>query len=146
MDLTYKIVRRLLRDDDVAFSRNRNFEAYQDARVQRALRLYRHLRSLERDLLRLESGDEVRLEAVEREGDEVTVRLEFLERKGKRISYLNAREWGLLLESKRVCDILARLLEHSTPAVRRALGQEQAGAPGTGNEDELNNDASEEVM
>ena len=93
MDLTYRIVRRLLRDDDVQFSRNKNFEAYEDPQVKRAMRLYRHLRSLEEDLLRLADPDKMHLEAVEREEGRVTVRLVFVEQKGRRISYLKPREW-----------------------------------------------------
>lgn len=140
MDLTFKIVRRLLRDDDVAFSRNRNFEAYQDPRVKRALRLYRHLRSLERDLLRLGQPDQVRLEAVEREGEQVVVRLEFMEQRGKRVSYLSAQEWGLLLESERVCAILSDLLEKAPAAVRRALGREYIERPDQAEADAATNE------
>lgn len=121
MDLTYRIVRRLLRDDDVQFSRNRNFEAYEDPQVKRAMRLYRHLQSLEDDLLGLEDPRSVRLEAVERDGGRVTVRLVFAEQKGRRISYLKPREWELLLENERVCDILSGLLEEADEETRKTL-------------------------
>lgn len=121
MDLIHRIVRRLLRDDDVSFSRNRNYEAYEDPQVQRALRLYRHLRSLEEDLLRLADGAEARLEAVEQEGDQVVVRLVFRERKGRRVSYLQPKEWHLLLENQRVYDILRELLEQADPRTRQLL-------------------------
>ena len=121
MDLTYRILRRLLRDDDVGFSRNRNFEAYEDPRVKRAMRLYRHLRSLEADLLELDDPQKVSLEAVERQQDQVTVRLVFAEQKGRRISYLAPREWELLLESQEVCDILRTLIERACPKTRRLL-------------------------
>lgn len=121
MDLTYRIVRRLLRDDDVQFSRNRNFEAYQDPQVKRALRLYRHLRSLESDLLALENPDTAELEAVRREEKQVTVRLVFEESKGRRISYLQPREWQLLLENKRVCDILRTLMNRADEETQRVL-------------------------
>lgn len=121
MDLTYRIVRRLLRDDDVQFSRNRNFEAYEDPQVKRALRLYRHLRSLEADLLGLDDPGEVSLEAVERDQEQVTVRLVFQESQGRRISYLKPREWQLLLENKRVSDILRELMQRADPQTRSAL-------------------------
>ncbi len=121
MDLTYRIVRRLLRDDDVQFSRNRNFEAYEDPQVKRAMRLYRHLRSLEEDLLALGEGDKVDLETVERREDQVTVKLVFSEQKGRRISYLDPREWELLLENERVSGILRGLMERADVATREVL-------------------------
>ena len=124
MDLTYRIVRRLLRDDDVQFSRNRNFEAYEDRRVKRAMRLYRHLRSLEEDLLRLEGEEGVHLEAVEQEGEEVTVRLTFDERQGRRISYLKEREWRLLLENEEILVILRALMEQADQRTREVLERE----------------------
>ena len=126
MDLTHRIVRRLLRDDDVQFSRNKNFEAYEDPQVKRAMRLYRHLQSLEDDLLDLDESERARLEAVERREDQVTVRLVFAEKKGRRISYLKPREWELLLENERVSDILRQLLEDADPETRQVLRRDLA--------------------
>lgn len=110
MDLTHKIVRRLLRDDDVEFSRNKNFDAYEDPMVKRALRIYRHLRSVEDDLLAAEGGD-VTLEAVEREDEQVVVRLSYPAGNARRDSFVTEEEWELLLESERVSGILNRLLD-----------------------------------
>lgn len=121
MDLTYRIVRRLLRDDDVQFSRNRNYEAYEDPQVKRAMRLYRHLRSLEEDLLALGEDESVDLETVERTEDKVTVKLVFSEQKGRRISYLKPREWELLLENERIYGILQKLVNEADPGTRKAL-------------------------
>ncbi len=121
MDLTHQIVRRLLRDDEVQFSRNRNFEAYEDPQVQRAMRIYRHLQSLEDDLLGLESDGRVSLEAVERDEEEVAVRLIFEEAKGRRISYLKAKEWELLLESAKVSRILEGVLDDVDGETRELL-------------------------
>lgn len=109
MDLTHKIVRRLLRDDDVEFSRNKNFDAYEDPMVKRALRIYRHLRSVEEDLLAAENGD-VTLEAVEREDEQVVVRLSYPAGNARRASFVTEEEWQLLLESDRINKILTRLL------------------------------------
>lgn len=125
MDLTYRIVRRLLRDDEVQFSRNKNFEAYEDPKVQRAMRLYRHLQSLEDDLLELDDPEGVQLEAVERSEDEVTVRLIFADRSGRRISYLKPREWELLLENDRVSELLRDLIDRADPATRRLLEEDE---------------------
>lgn len=119
MDLTFKIVRRLLRDDEVGFSRNQNFEAYEDPKVKRAVRIYRHLSSVEDDLLDL--GGAVDLEAVERNEGQVVIKLSFAEGSGRRVSFLTPREWGLLLENERVTDILAELMADATESTRGML-------------------------
>ncbi len=124
MDLTYRIVRRLLRDDDVQFSRNRNFEAYEDPKVQRAMRLYRLLRSLEEDLLALQDRRAVQLEAVERDESQVTVKLTFGEGNGRRVTYLEPQEWELLLENERVSDILRGSMDRADAETRRRLTED----------------------
>ncbi len=129
MDLTYRIVRRLLREDEVGFSRNRHFEAYEDRAVQRAVRLYRHLRSLEKDLLRLEDPQEAKLVALVEDEEEVTVRLVFAEEESRRTSYLSRKEWQLLLENERVSAILHDLLEQADPSTRRALSLDSSLEP-----------------
>lgn len=121
MNLTHKIVRRLLRDDDVDFSRNKNFAAYEDPRVKRAVRIYRHLQSVEEDLLAVEPQGSVELEAIEREEGRVVVRLSFADRGGRRISYLTPSEWALLLENDRVTDMLRRLLERASKETREMI-------------------------
>ena len=139
MDLTFKIVRRLLRDDDVSFSRNQNFEAYEDPKVKRAVRIYRHLSSVEDDLLELEPGGGVELEAVERDEGRVVVKLSFAEGGGQRVSFLTPQEWELLLENDRVTDILERLMERAStettellretlPAVENEASESSSGA------------------
>ncbi len=121
MDLTHKIVRRLLRDDEVGFSRNQNFEAYEDPRVKRAVRIFRHLRSVEQDLLDVEPGGAVELDAVERDAGKIVVRLVFADGGGRRVSYLSSSEWALLLENDRVTDILRGLLDHATTETRETI-------------------------
>ena len=123
MDLTHKIVRRLLRDDEVEFSRNKNFEAYEDPRVKRALRIYRHLLSVEADLLEAGPDGGVELEAVERNKGRVVVRLTFADGRGRRISYVSPREWSLLLESQRVSEILEQLTGDAPEGTQTTLNQ-----------------------
>jgi len=123
MDLLYKIVRRLLRDDDVDFSRNRNYEAYDDPMVRRAVRIYRHLRSVEKDLLAAEDGD-VELTALERSGSRIVVRLALESGDGRRESFLEQREWDMLLESDRVSGILHRLLDDAPRETQKILVEE----------------------
>lgn len=121
MDLTHKIVRRLLRDDEVGFSRNQNFEAYEDPRVKRAMRIFRHLRSVEEDLLEVEPGGEVELDAIEREEGRVAVRLVFGDGRAHRVSFLTPSEWELLLENDRVTNILRGLLDRATKEARETI-------------------------
>lgn len=125
MDLTHKIVRRLLRDDDVSFSRNKNFEAHEDAMVKRAVRIYRHLRSIEDDLLAAESGA-VELEAVHLDDPQVTVRLSYPSSGAQRESFLTAQEWDLLLESDRVAETLRRLLDEASTETQNRLASSVA--------------------
>lgn len=124
MDLTFKIVRRLLRDDEVGFSRNQNFEAYEDPKVKRAVRIYRHLSSVEDDLL--EIGGDVELEAVEREEGRLIIKLSFAGGSGRRVSFLTPREWELLLENDRVTDILKNLMDEA-PEPTQAMLREVLG-------------------
>ena len=117
MKLTYQIVRRLLRDKDAKLSRNRNFAAYEDPTVQHAARIFRHLRSVEQDLLRLEPG-QVRLSGARREGEMLELELELDDGKVRRTSVLSAVEWGLLLENSAVSERLEQLLAELAEDVR----------------------------
>ena len=123
MDLTYRIVRRLFRDDEVGFSRNKNFDAYEDPTVERAVRIYHHLESIEEDLLELAPGGEVILEAVDRqeEEDRLVVKLTFGDRDARRVSYLSRKDWRLLLENDRLSALLQELLEEADEQTRRVV-------------------------
>lgn len=124
MDLTYRIVRRLFRDDEVGFSRNKNFDAYEDPTVERAVRIYHHLESIEEDLLELAPGGDVILEAVDEEDeDRLVVKLTFGDRDARRVSYLSRKDWRLLLENDRVSAILEDLLEEADEQTRRVVRQ-----------------------
>jgi hypothetical protein len=126
MDLTYKIVRRLLRDNDVEFSRNKNFDAYDDPTVQRAVRIYRHLYSVEEDLLELGPGGDAVLDEVDRmrepdREDRFVLQLTFADSETRRVCYLSPRDWALLLESDRVSSVLRELLDEADPQTRANL-------------------------
>lgn len=120
MNLVHKIVRRLLRDDDVNFSRNKNYEAYEDAKVKRALRIFRHLRSVEDDILAANEGS-VELRAVEQEDGRVVVRLHYPAANGERTSFMTVSEWKLLLESDRITDTLRVLLDDAPTATQDTI-------------------------
>jgi len=84
-----RVVRRLR--DEPGFSRNRHFLAFSSPEGRRALRIHRHLRSIERDL----SGGSVA--SVARGGDRVELTLS--SRRGKRTAFLSAREFRILCTS-----------------------------------------------
>jgi hypothetical protein len=85
--------------DDPRFSRNRHFLALSSPEGRRALRIHRHLRSLEQDLA---AGTSL---TVAHEAERV--RLELRGKRGSRVSWLTRSEFRLLCDS---------------PTVRAALG------------------------
>ena len=97
VDFVTQAVRRLRADP--GFSRNRFYLALSSPEGRRALRIHRHLRSLERDLA---AGQ---VPSVAREAERV--RLTLRGRRGERTAWLTSAEFRLL------CD---------APAVRAALG------------------------
>jgi hypothetical protein len=104
------VTRALLRlREDAGFSRNRHFLALSSPEGQRALRIHRHLRSLERDLAAGWAA------TVSRERERV--RLTLRGKRASRTSYLSRGEFRLLCTS---------------PAVRAALGPEAIDAQPSG--------------
>jgi len=97
VDFVTQAVRRLR--EDPGFSRNRFYLALSSPEGRRALRIHRHLRSLERDLLAGHAA------TVAREAERV--RLTLRGRRTERTAWLTRAEFRLL------CD---------APAVRTALG------------------------
>jgi hypothetical protein len=85
--------------EDPGFSRNRYYLALSSPEGRRALRIHRHLRSLERDLAAASAA------TVAREAERI--RLELRGKRGSRIAWLSRDEFRLLCGS---------------PAVRAALG------------------------
>src|SRR5512136_1910316 len=102
-DFVERAVRRLR--EDRGFSRNRHFLALSSPEGQRALRIHRHLRSLERDI---GAGRPAR---VERRDARFTITVGVLG--GTRVAWLTAAEFRLLCTS---------------PIVRAALGDACAAA------------------
>ena len=122
MESIYELVRAFLREGEAAFSRNKNFEAYRDERVQRAVRIFRHLRSVREDLLSVGEG-EVRLEGIDDNGDgSVSVRLTWEGAQTRRTSVLSELEWHLLMEDERLTNVLGGLIATLTPLDRERLG------------------------
>jgi len=101
MDFVERAVLRLR--EQPGFSRNRHFQAFSSPEGRRALRIHRHLRSLEQAV-----GAGTAVE-VERDGDRV--RLVLTGARYRRVSWLSAGEFRLLCTS---------------PLVRAALGDAAA--------------------
>jgi hypothetical protein len=103
-----KLASRLLAEDrdgaEPPLSRNRHYEVFADEQGKGALRLYRRLRSLVKDILRSEAHhSRARAGVVVRRGDKndpLPIRLEIpLAGRGVRTAYLNEDELHLLLEN-----------------------------------------------
>ena len=88
-DFVARVVRRLRQEP--GFSRNRHFMAFSSAEGKRALRIHRHLRSIEHDLSRGSSA------TIEREGDRV--RLTLRSRSTLRTAWLTEDEYRILCTS-----------------------------------------------
>jgi hypothetical protein len=105
-----KLASRLLAEDrdgtESPLSRNRHYEVFADEQGKGALRLYRRLRSLVRDILHSEShGARTPAVVLHRGGedDPLPIRLEIpLVGRGVRTAYLNEDELHLLLENPSV--------------------------------------------
>jgi hypothetical protein len=96
-----RLTSRLLergREGDRSLSRNRHFEVFRDAPGKQALRLYRHLRSIEHDLLQV-PGAAVAVHRLDPEGTRVQLRIDLPGGGGTRSTYLSADEFDLLLTS-----------------------------------------------
>ncbi len=123
MELTYQIVRRLFRDGDTELSRNKNFSAYEDPMVRRARRIWRHLASVEQDLLQLDDPTHAQLADLSYEEDgAVRISLVLEEGRATRRSALTLQDWQLLLENEAVRQTLDALIERADPEIAEVLG------------------------
>jgi hypothetical protein len=103
-DFVLRAVERLR--DDPGFSRNRYFLALSSPEGRRALRIHRHLRSLERDLTAGAAA------TVAREAERI--RLTLRGKRGSRVAWLSRAEFRILC---------------GNPGVRAALGVDGAREP-----------------
>lgn len=127
--LLYKMVERMLLHPN-SFSRNKNFEAFEEPRLRKATRIVRHLRSIQRDLKTHGARAEVAVTPPEalpaRPADpddpsRVQVRLTIAHLKSRREAYLSPEELRLLC----LDDEVARLLQGAVadlPAADPARG------------------------
>lgn len=98
MDFVERAVLRLR--ERPGFSRNRHFQAFSSPEGKRALRIHRHLRSLERAML---EGAGV---TVEREGERV--RLTLTGARFRRVAFLSSSELRLLCRNPEARAALSR--------------------------------------
>lgn len=112
--LLYKIVRRLWRQEHINFSRNRNYEAYDDATVQRAMRIARHLKSVEQDILKVIHTPLATLNVTQDEEGMVHFMMDF-QQQGRRHSILNDTEWRMLLEHEQIAQFVSSLKDINLP-------------------------------
>ena len=117
-DFVGRVVQRLR--EEPGFSRNRHFLAFSSPEGRRALRIHRHLRSIERDLSR---GDEAR---VDREAERVCLTLR--SRRGTRVAFLSLDEFRMLCTSPLVRAALPGVATAPDPRAARP-----ATAPARGN-------------
>ena len=107
-DLLYKAVERILMEGET-FSRNKNFDAFEDKRMKRALKIVKHLRSLRADLVKYGVDGAVTLAEVQEPSGGVSIELSITHLSGRRLSYLNQDELRLLRLESGVSAILDRL-------------------------------------
>ncbi len=82
---------------DTPFSRNRNYEAYNDARFKSAIALYRRLRALLSDLERARADGSRLVVVEETHAGRASVRLEIAGPRGRRTSWLERPAWEVLM-------------------------------------------------
>lgn len=91
----YDIVRDFFRDGPPA-SRNVAFEAYQDPRFARAVRIYNYLVSVRDQVAELlGEGDDVNVEITE-SADQVVLQVRYQRGQIRRTAFLKPEEWALL--------------------------------------------------
>jgi hypothetical protein len=94
------------------FSRNRNFEAFDDPRFKRAIALYRRLRALVRDLEKVKDDDGGRLVVVEEQrAGRPSVRLDLSGARAKRSAWLDRAAYDVLLKHPAAKSAVDALLE-----------------------------------
>lgn len=97
-ELVYGLVREFLQGAPPA-SRNQAFEAYEDPRFARAVRIYQFLASVKDDLEALRArGAAVKVSVLD-EGARVALVLAYETERICRTAYLSPEEWALLSEA-----------------------------------------------
>lgn len=109
--LALRLLRRL-RDPGNPLSRNRHHETFESPEGRAALRAHRQLRSLERDLDRLEHPEALQLCW---ESNRVRITIEQPGLRLKREAVLEPQAFSLLMRSTRFGPLLRRVAERDAP-------------------------------
>lgn len=105
-DLMYRMVARMLTERG-SLSRNKNFEAFNEPRLKRAVQIARHLRSLQDDVVRQGPSGAISLSF---KGDQACLRITHPNIKLNRIAYLNRHELRLLCLHPEARAVIASLM------------------------------------
>lgn len=105
-DAVYGLVREFLRYGPPA-SRNQAFEAYQDPRFSRAVRIYQFLASVRSDLEELGARGVPFDVALVEDGARLALTIRYDKDQLRRVAYLRREEWALLRDDP----VMARLLD-----------------------------------
>ncbi len=110
---TKRLVEMLVRanrgdGEEQPLTRNRHFHTFETAEGRRALRVSRHLRSLEQELIaQLAQGNRPRI-SCRRNGKEiVSVEVEYRAVRGRRTAYLTREEFEILMGNKMLQGVLS---------------------------------------
>jgi hypothetical protein len=101
---------------EVAFSRNRNFHAFDDPRFREALVVTRRLRGLLHDLERLAAHEGTLTVEETFHGGRPATRLELRAPRERRTSYLPADEWDVFMAHPKAAALVAALRTASAVA------------------------------
>lgn len=112
---------------DTPFSRNRNFEAFDDPRFTRAIALYRRLRALLSDLERAAAAgakDGTRVVVTE---EPSRIRLDFDSRRYTRTSFVDRAAWNVLMLHPRARTLMEEMHDRTDRNVRDDRNVREAG-------------------
>ena len=112
MGRVYEMAAHLLLAE-TPFSRNRNFEAFDDPRYARAIGLYRRLRALLSDLERAMKDGTRLFIAEETRAGRTSVRLELTSERYRRTCFVEQPAWEVLMRHPRAREAVAALANRS---------------------------------
>lgn len=118
-ELMYRLVERLLTDRE-SMSRNKNFAAFEEPRMKRAVRIARHLRTLQEDVLQWGPQGCV---SARRVGQRVHLEVDYAGRRDHRLASISLHELELMCLDPEVAAILKPLLERPVEPAPEQAGQ-----------------------
>lgn len=111
----YTIVERLRAQPVQEGSRNKKMYNFSDPTALRALRIHRHLRALESDILEHGKKRTVSL-STDENSDQIVISIRNEEVHCCRVAYLSPREFRLLRQNRKVANVLRKCQAHQAVA------------------------------